>query len=68
VPLFYAGDEVLGSTHTDLTPEFFAHVQAHAYPLEIETYTFNVLPPAIRPADVVDSLVAEHEWVARRMR
>ena len=68
VPLFYAGDEVLGSTHTDLTPEFFAHVQAHAYPLEIETYTFNVLPPEIRPADVVDSLVAEHAWVASRMR
>ena len=68
VPLFYAGDDVLGSTHTDLTPEFFKHVQAHGYPLEIETYTFNVLPPAIRPADVVDSLVAEHAWVASRMR
>jgi hypothetical protein len=67
VPLFYAGDAVLGSTHTDLTPEFFAHVKAHGYPLEIETYTFNVLPPEIRPADVVDSLVAEHEWVASRL-
>ena len=68
VPLFYAGDEVLGSTHTDLTPDFFAHVQARGYPLEIETYTFNVLPPALRPADVVDSLVAEHAWVQSRMR
>ncbi len=67
VPLFYTGDEVLGSTHTDLTPGFFAHVQASGYPLEIETYTFNVLPPAIRPADVVDSLVAEHEWVMERL-
>ena len=68
VPLFYEGDGVLGSTHIDLTPEFFAHVQAHGYPLEIETYTFNVLPAAVRPADVVDSLVAEHEWVMRRLR
>lgn len=68
VPLFYAGDDVLGSTHTDLTPEFFKHVQAHGYPLEIETYTFNVLPAAIRPADVVDSLVAEHEWVMSRLK
>ena len=67
VPLFYQGDEVLGATHGDLTPEFFARVQARAYPLETETYTFNVLPPAIRPADVVDSLVAEHDWVMGRL-
>ena len=68
VPLFYAGDGVLGSTHIDLTPDFFAHVHARGYPLEIETYTFNVLPPAIRPADVVDSLVAEHAWVQSRLK
>ena len=67
VPLFYAGDEVLGSTNSELSPEFFAHVHAHGYPLEIETYTFNVLPPAIRPACVVDSLVAEHAWVLERL-
>jgi hypothetical protein len=66
VPLFYAGDGVLGSTHTDLTPDFFEHVHAHAYPLEIETYTFNVLPAALRPASVVDSLVRESEWVLGR--
>ena len=67
VPLFYAGDEVIGSTHADLTAEFFAHAQAQNYPLEIETYTFDVLPPAIRPAHVVDSLVSEHEWVQQRL-
>ena len=67
VPLFYEGDDVLGSTHTDLTPEFFAHATERGYPLEIETYTFNVLPPAIRPADVIDSLVAEHEWGRSRL-
>ena len=66
VPLFYEGDGVLNSTHTDLTPEFFAHAATHNYPLEIETYTFNVLPPALRPASVVDSLVAEHDWVSSR--
>jgi hypothetical protein len=63
VPLFYEGDGVLGSTHGDLTPEFFAHVTEHGYPLEIETYTFHVLPPEIRPASVVASLVKETEWV-----
>ena len=63
VPLFYAGDGVLNSTHSDLTPAFFAHADAQSCPLEIETYTFNVLPPALRPAGVVDSLVQEAEWV-----
>jgi len=68
VPLFYEGDAVLGSTHTDLTPEFFAHAVAHAYPLEIETYTFDVLPPAIRPSDMVESLVKETRWAEARSR
>jgi len=67
VPLFYDGDDVLGSTHTDLTPPFFAHVQSQGVPLEIETYTFDVLPPAIRPANIVDSLVRECEWVHHRL-
>ena len=67
VPLFYDGDGTLASTNTDLTPEFFAHVRKQGYPLEIETYTFDVLPPALRAADVVDSLVREHEWVMARM-
>lgn len=63
VPLFYAGDGILNSTHSDLTPAFFAHADAQSCPLEIETYTFNVLPPALRPSGVVDSLVQETEWV-----
>jgi hypothetical protein len=67
VPLFYDGDDVLGSTNTELTPNFFTHVHARDYPLEIETYTFNVLPPALRAADVVDSLVQEHAWVAEKL-
>lgn len=65
VPLFFAGDAALGSTHGDLSEAFFAHAFAGSYPLEIETYTFNVLPPALRPGSVVESLVAEHEWVWR---
>jgi hypothetical protein len=67
VPLFYEGDALLGSTHTDLTPEFFAHVTAQGYPLEIETYTFDVLPPALRSSDVVESLTQETRWVQQRI-
>ena len=67
VPLFFTGDETLGSTNTDLTPDFFAYARAGHYPLEIETYTFSVLPPALRTAEMVDSLVKEHAWVAERL-
>ena len=67
VPLFYEGDAVLGSTHTDLTPGFFEHAKRGQYPLEIETYTFDVLPAEIRPSDVVESLVREHAWLQARV-
>ncbi|MDD2601115.1 MAG: metabolite traffic protein EboE [Kiritimatiellae bacterium] len=67
VPLFFEGGELLRSTHTDLSPEFFAHVVQRGYPLEIESYTFDVLPPEIKPDNIIDSLVMEHAWVMRRM-
>ncbi len=67
VPLFFAGDGPLEPTTGDLTPAFFAHVAAQGYPLETETYTFGVLPDALRPASVVECLVAEHAWAAGRL-
>lgn len=62
VPLFYEGDSTLGSTRVDLTPAFFAHADRQGYPLEIETYTFDVLPREIRPASLIESLVRETQW------
>src|SRR6185436_2757993 len=35
--------------------------------LEMETYTWEVLPPAFKTWDVVDQLVAEYEWTLNRM-
>lgn len=67
VPLFWQGDATLHSTNRELTPAFFAHVQQQGYPLETETYTFDVLPPALRTADVVASLVQEHQWVQTQL-
>ena len=67
VPLFFDGTDLLQSTHADLSPEFFAHAVQHNYPLEIETYTFDVLPPEIKPENIIDSLVMEHEWVVSRL-
>jgi len=31
--------------------------------LEIETYTWEVLPPEVRTADVADMIAAEYRWV-----
>jgi len=67
VPLFWEGNEVIGSTHGDLSPELFAHVTAKHYPLEIETYTFDVLPAELKEKDVVENLVRETEWVMERI-
>ena len=62
VPLF-AGH----STAAELTPEFFALLKRGATEhLEIETYTFEVLPPELRTADVIDHIVREYEWVIQR--
>ncbi|MFA7173576.1 MAG: metabolite traffic protein EboE [Kiritimatiellia bacterium] len=67
VPLFLAGGNLLQSTHNDLSHEFFAHVMQRNYPLEIESYTFDILPPKIKPDNIIDSLVLEHAWVMARL-
>lgn len=68
VPLYFEGDGVLASTHTDLTPAFFKRARVRRIPLEVETYTFDVLPPDLRAPTVVDSLVRELEWASRAAR
>ncbi|HWF20435.1 MAG TPA: metabolite traffic protein EboE [Verrucomicrobiae bacterium] len=35
--------------------------------LEMETYTWEVLPPALKNRSVVDQLVAEYEWILKRL-
>ncbi len=35
--------------------------------IEMETYTWEVLPPELKNRDVVDQLVAEHEWTLARL-
>ena len=64
VPMFWAGAEALGSTRRNLAPAFARWLRsgacAHA---EIETYTFDVLPSALKYAEVADSIAREFEWV-----
>ena len=64
VPLFFQNDGPLGSTVGTLTPEFFHELREGACShLEIETYTFDVLPEALRGDDVVKSIAREYSWV-----
>jgi len=66
MPLYYDGDGTLESTNTVLDAEFFAHVVARDYPIEIETYTFDVLPTGMRTDNVEESIIREHRWAQER--
>lgn len=64
VPLFFKGNGPLASTVSTLTPDFFRELRSGATShVEIETYTFDVLPPEIHPGDVVKSIAREYAWV-----
>ncbi|MEM7395212.1 MAG: metabolite traffic protein EboE [Verrucomicrobiota bacterium] len=69
VPLFWEGSDLLGSTSADLTDAFFGQLkQGVCEHLEIETYTFDVLPDDLRADDIVDSISGELEWALQRLR
>ena len=54
VPPFFLGDGPLQSTVGTLTQEFFQYIRGGICPhLEIETYTFDVLPEELRRGNVV---------------
>jgi sugar phosphate isomerase/epimerase len=64
VPLFWAGEADFGSTRRELTGKFAAALAAGACEhLEIETYTMNVLPAFLRPADITRAIAMEYQWV-----
>ncbi len=68
VPLFFQGNGPLASTVSTLTPEFFRELRRGATShVEIETYTFDVLPAEIRPSDVVKSISREFAWVEEHL-
>ena len=68
IPLFFLGSGPLQSTSAELTPEFFQELRAgNCSHLEIETYTFDVLPPDVNPGDVVKSIAREYAWVLQKL-
>jgi len=68
VPLFFAGAGPLQSTADTLTPDFFHELRGGICShLEIETYTFDVLPADVHPGDVVKSIAREYSWVLEKL-
>ncbi len=65
VPLTWKGAGPLRSTRAHLTPTFFQ--QSRLAFREVETYTYSVLPPTLRPASLAKSIAAELRWAARRL-
>lgn len=64
VPLFFSQHESLASTSDLFTPEFMhAITTGITEHLEIETYTFSVLPRILQVAEVTESIAKEYEWV-----
>ena len=70
VPLGWGGDGTVGTTRGELTPEFFRLLASGAATphVELETYTFSVLPEAWRARSVEESLAAEYAWFLAQWR
>ncbi|MFC1586404.1 metabolite traffic protein EboE [Fibrobacterota bacterium] len=68
LPLYFDRHQGLQSTSSYLREEFFQTALAYGVQqFEIETYTFDVLPEAMRPGDVVSSIVREYQWLMPRI-
>jgi len=66
VPLHFTGAGPLNSTGPLLTPEFLTYISRDPLMhLEIETYTWNVLPPALRSTSIEQSIAAEFVAMGR---
>jgi hypothetical protein len=69
VPLHTKPDALFGDTRDQIAGvfEFLRNDPGICSHMEIETYTWEVLPPELRAVSVVDQLVKEYEWCLREM-
>jgi len=66
VPLFFNGSGPLGATEIDR--DFLHKLNGEpSLHLEIETYTWSVLPEEIRLPSVVESVAREYRWMLERL-
>jgi hypothetical protein len=68
IPLCVASGPGFRSTRDDLDDRFWRQVATgHAPHLEVETYTFAVLPPELRSMPVAENIAAELTWVRQAL-
>ena len=68
VPLFISPNAPLASTANTLDDAFWEEVRSGICThLEIETYTFDVLPPEVHPGAIIPSIVEEYRWVLNKL-
>ena len=69
VPLFWEGEAPLSSTTNELTPAFLDRLRGgRTSHLEIETYTYDVLPPLLKSSSLVASIAREFQWTLDRIQ
>ncbi len=69
VPLNFTGKGALHSTAATMDAHFWDQLNSLKIKhLEIETYTFHVLPLALQTGGVVASTIREYEWVLNKMK
>jgi len=69
VPLHWEGDrDGLGSTRHNMEADFWKACRQGICPhLEIETYTFHVLPDEMTRTGLIESIVNEYRWVLPKL-
>jgi hypothetical protein len=68
IPLCVASGPGFRSTRDDLDDRIWRQVATgHAPHLEVETYTFAVLPPELRSMPVAENIAAELTWVRQAL-
>jgi len=68
VPLFFEEYQGLASTTSLFTDEFRAALTGGiTQQIEMETYTFGVLPQPLRADDIAEGIAQEYRWVLRRL-
>ena len=64
LPLYFSGDGVLHSTSKAMDSRFWQKLATSPVShLEIETYTFTVLPQALQAGGIESSIAREYDWV-----
>ncbi|MGN0853646.1 MAG: metabolite traffic protein EboE [Kiritimatiellia bacterium] len=68
VPLDWRGDGHFRSSADEITDEFLAACRNSRTAMEIETYTYEILPETLRPPSVEKGIVAEELWLKTRVQ